>query len=73
MGRPAGRTHLPKWIGTVRAGFAFRDPTQTNRFRPLWTPKWVDPLEMPLCNLTERVDLALVSCHVRKMSFQLEP
>jgi hypothetical protein len=28
MGRPAGRTHLPKRTGAIRAGFAVRDPTQ---------------------------------------------
>jgi hypothetical protein len=46
-GRPAGRTPLPKRTGPVRAGFAVRDPTQTDRFRQLRTLKWVGPLEMP--------------------------
>jgi hypothetical protein len=48
MGRPAGRTHLPKRTGTVRAGFPVRGPTQTDRIRPIRTPKWVGPVEMPL-------------------------
>jgi hypothetical protein len=47
MGRPAGCTHLPKWTGAVRAGFAVRGLTQTDPFGPLQTPKWVGPLEMP--------------------------
>jgi hypothetical protein len=48
MGRPAGRTHPSKRTGGVRVGFPIRGPIQTDRFGPLQTLKWVDPLEMPL-------------------------
>jgi hypothetical protein len=48
LGRPAGRILLPKRTSAVRVGFGVCGPTQTDYFRPLRTPKWVGPLEMPL-------------------------
>jgi hypothetical protein len=41
---PAGRTTLPIWIAHVRARFAVRDPTHTDRFgqRTGWT-RWRCP------------------------------
>jgi hypothetical protein len=48
MGRLVGRTHLPKWTGTVRVGFGICGPTQTDHFEPLQTPKWVGPVKMSL-------------------------
>jgi hypothetical protein len=44
---PLGAPPLPKRTSPVRAGFAVRDPTQTDRFGPLRTPKGVGRLKMP--------------------------